>query len=84
MGEIPRSREDATTPLKTVRPDAMTPVRDVRGDPKEHTEFEKAQQQQDSSSPSDSVAVVGRQLLRPPSDCTENNRGMRVRVLDAM
>lgn len=60
----------------------MSPVRDARGDPKQHNEFKKAQQQQqDSSRPS---AVVGRQLLHPPSDCTENNRGMRVQVLDAM
>lgn len=62
----------------------MSPVRDARGDPKQHNEFKKApqQQQQDSSRPSS--AVVGRQLLHPPSDCTENNRGKRVQVLDAM
>lgn len=83
MGEIPRSGEDETTPLKTERPDAMAPVRDVRGDPKQHNEFKKAQQQQDSSRPS-TGAVVGRPVLHPPSDCTENNRGMRVQVLDAM
>lgn len=58
----------------------MMPVRDVRGHPKQHNELKKAQQQ-DSSRPSD---VVGRQLPHPPSDCTGNNRGMRVQVLDAM